>query len=98
VYPEFGKFVGKDLWLPSPPGVRRLQAMGGVGGPQLSRLHHDCDQSGCQGKQEERVTKPAAKIHYSHYGLMRLASRKVLNQHHVRALAQLQYPKQISRG
>jgi hypothetical protein len=33
---EFREFVGKYFRFPSPPGVSRLQAVGGVGGAQLS--------------------------------------------------------------
>ena len=72
VHAEFGKFVGKHLRFGSPQGVGGLQAMGGVGGAQLTGLHHEGDETGGQGQQEKRVTKPASKIQYSHYDLMRL--------------------------
>ena len=51
--------------------------MGCVGRAQLSRLHHEGDQTSSQGKEEKRVTEPAVKIHYSHYDLMRLPAREI---------------------
>ena len=77
MYTEFWELIGKHLWFPRPPGVSRLQAMGCIGRAQLSRLHHECDQTSSQGKEKERITEPAAKIHYSHYGLMRLPAREI---------------------
>ena len=91
VYAEFGKFVGKHLRFASPQGMRGLQAMGGISRAQLSRLHHEGDETGSQSQQEKRVTKPASKIQYSHYDLMRLLSRKIGNQHHIGAPARLQH-------
>ena len=46
VHAEFRKFVGKHFRFGSPPGVGGLEAMGGVGGAQLSGLHHESDETG----------------------------------------------------
>jgi hypothetical protein len=38
-----------------------LQTMCGVGGTQLARLHHECDETSSQSEEKEGVTQPTAK-------------------------------------
>jgi hypothetical protein len=57
VHAELGILVGKYWRLRGPESVSRLLAMLGVGGTELARLHHECDQARGQRQQKNGIAQ-----------------------------------------
>jgi len=52
VEPELGIFIGKDLGLAGPEGMRHLETVGGVGGAELTGLDEEGEESRDEKEQE----------------------------------------------
>jgi hypothetical protein len=57
---ELGVFVGKDLGLAGPEGVSYLETVGGVGGAKFAGLNEECEKSGDEQEQGNRMRRREA--------------------------------------